>query len=330
MFGYQLVKPFPSPGYEIWDDWCEHYLSTGLKLGWTEEEMMKWLPTKLCGWALNAVSDLPRGYWRSTPGKQAWTLTETLYQFDIRLFDNPNFYERCYNLFVRGKAGSRVEFSETSDTADQRTRQQCSQRQVVDTRSSLGISLMDQFWQPGRSSEGFGIGSSCGLSRKGAFGKDLSGEVEVTRNAESGSRIKIPAYGDALETGNEVEFTEEVCDQPNHEFSRAALSEYENSGFRNIPTEEKVIERRVESYGPDEHRAMEKECVLSPESGELSDEQSDDDTLFEDISDTDFSDVEEFDVNDARSETGFAASLNSVACDNDNCSSERFWWWCQS
>ena len=55
---------------------------------------------------------------------------------------------------------------------------------------------------------------------------------------------------------------------------------------------------------------MEKDCVLSPESGELNDEQSDDDNLFEDISD-----VEEFDVNDARSNTGFAASLNSVACD---------------
>ena len=64
MFGYQLVKHFPSPGYEVWEDWREYYLSTGLKLGWTEEEMMKWLRTKLCGWALNAVSDLPRGYWR--------------------------------------------------------------------------------------------------------------------------------------------------------------------------------------------------------------------------------------------------------------------------
>ena len=55
-----------------------------MKLGWTEEEVMKWLPTKLCGWALNVVRDLPRGYWRSTLEKQAWTLTETLYQFDIR------------------------------------------------------------------------------------------------------------------------------------------------------------------------------------------------------------------------------------------------------
>ena len=94
MFGYQLVKRFPSPGYEVWEDWREHYLSNGFRLGWTEEEMMKWLPTKLCGWALNAVSDLPRGYWRSTPVKQAWTLTETLYQFDIRLSDIPLFYER--------------------------------------------------------------------------------------------------------------------------------------------------------------------------------------------------------------------------------------------
>ena len=145
MFGYQLVKCFPSPGYEIWENWREHYLSTGMKLGWTEEEMMKWLPTKMCGWALNAVSDLPRSYWRSTPEKQAWTLTETLYQFDIRLFDNPLFYERSYNFFVRGKAGDRTEFSEPSDTADQRTRHQCSQRQVIDTRSSTGVSLIDQF-----------------------------------------------------------------------------------------------------------------------------------------------------------------------------------------
>ena len=105
MIGYQLLKRFPSPGYKVWEVWCEPYLSTGKKLGWTEEEMTKWLPTKLCGWALNAVSDLPRGYWRSTPEKQAWTLTETLYQFDIRLFDNPSFYERSYNLFVCGTNG---------------------------------------------------------------------------------------------------------------------------------------------------------------------------------------------------------------------------------
>ena len=94
MFGYQLVKRFPLPGYEVWEIWREHYLSTGLKLEWTEEEMMKWLPAKLCGRALNAVSDLPRGYWRSTPGKQAWTLTETLYHLHIRLSDNPVYYER--------------------------------------------------------------------------------------------------------------------------------------------------------------------------------------------------------------------------------------------
>ena len=61
---------------------------------------------------------------------------------------------------------------------------------------------------------------------------------------------------------------------------------------------------------------MKKDCVVSPESGELSNQQSDDDNLFEDISDTNFLDVEEFDVNNAKNETGFATSLNSVACDN--------------
>ena len=61
---------------------------------------------------------------------------------------------------------------------------------------------------------------------------------------------------------------------------------------------------------------MEKSYVLSPESEEISDEQSDDGNLFEDASDTDFLDVEEFDDNDASSETSFAGSLDSVACGN--------------
>ena len=115
------------------------FWSTGMKLGWTEEEMMKWLPTKFCGWALNAVSDLKRSYWRSTPGKRAWTLTETLYQFDVRLSDNPIFYERSYTLFARGKAGNRTELIETSNTMDQRARQQSSHRQWLKQVEALTL-----------------------------------------------------------------------------------------------------------------------------------------------------------------------------------------------
>ena len=278
--------------------------------------MMKWLPTKLCGWALHAVSDLTRGFWRPTPGKQAWTLTETLYQFEIRLSDNQLFYERSYNLFVRGKAGSRAEFNETSDTVDQRNRPQCSQRQVIDTNRSVDISLMVEFWLRGKSSEVFGTGSSSGVSRKRAFSKDLFGEVEDTRNAESGSRIKIRGYDDEVQTATEVEFTDEICGQTNQDICRAALSKNENSGIRKIQTEGKNIERIVESCGPDEHHPMENDIVLSPESEELSYEQSDDEYLFEDASDTDFSDAEELDFNDARNERNFASSLNSGACDN--------------
>ena len=110
--------------------------------------------------------------------------------------------------------------------------------------------------------------------------------------------------------------TEEFCGQINQEICRAALSKIENSGFRKQTSEGEKIERKLESCGPDEHCAVEKDYVQSPESDELSDEQLYDDNLFEYISDTNFSDVEEFDVNVARSETGFAASLNSVACDN--------------
>ena len=76
-------------------------------------------------------------------------------------------------MIVRGKAGSRAEFIETSNTVDQRTRQHCSQRQVMGTSRSIGTSLLDAFRQPVKSSEGIGIGCSCGVSGKGAFSKDL-------------------------------------------------------------------------------------------------------------------------------------------------------------
>ena len=130
--------------------------------------MMKCMPTKMRGWALNPVCDLPRSWLRSTAGKQECTLTETMYQFDIRLFDTPLFCEQSYNLFVRKNARSRTECVETSDTVDQRTQQQYSRRQAIDTSRSVATSLMDEFRQPGKSSEGFEvvrIESCCGVSR---------------------------------------------------------------------------------------------------------------------------------------------------------------------
>ena len=151
---------------------------------------------------------------------------------------------------------------------------------------------------------------------EGAFSKDLFEEVEDTRIAVIGFRLRIPGYSDEVQTGTEVEFTERVCGQINQEIYRSVPSEYENNGIRELPTGENIIEWRVESCGPDEHHAMGVDFVLSPESDELSDEQSEDDYFFEDYLDTDFSDVEEFDENDVRNETSFAGSLNSVACDN--------------
>ena len=130
-----------------------------------------------------------------------------------------------------------------------------------------------------------------------------------------------------MQTGTEVEFTEDIGGQTYQKIHRAAVSENENNGNRKIPTEEKVLERSVESYGPDEHHATGMDYVLSPESEELSDEQSDDDYVFKDISDTDFSDVEEFGDNDARSETSFASSSIMRQC---NCNSKQFWQWGQS
>ena len=78
-------------------------------------------------------------------------------------------------MLFRGKTGSRAEFFETSDNMDQRTPQQCSQRQVIDTSRVVDPSLMNIFRQPCKKSEGLGIGSRCSVSRKWSFIKDLFG-----------------------------------------------------------------------------------------------------------------------------------------------------------
>ena len=83
------------------------------------------------------------------------------------------------------------------------------------------------------------MGSRCGVSRKGAFSKNLIGEMEDTRIVESGSRIRIPGYGDEVHTGTEVEFTEANCGQINQKNYSVALSEYEICGFRKLQTEKK-------------------------------------------------------------------------------------------
>ena len=84
---------------------------------------------------------------------------------------------------MRGKAGSGAEFHERSDIVVQRTRHHYPQRQVFDTSKGVDTSSIDGFRQSGKSSEVFGIGSGSDVSRKGAFSKDLFGEVEDTRVA---------------------------------------------------------------------------------------------------------------------------------------------------
>ena len=67
---------------------------------------------------------------------------------------------------------------------------------------------MVEFREPGKSSEGLGIGSCWGVSRSGAFSKDLFWEVEDTRIAENYSSIRTRGYLDEVQTRTEVEFTE--------------------------------------------------------------------------------------------------------------------------
>ena len=100
MSGFGLIKQFPSPGYEVWEDWREYYLDACEVFMWSEEEVKRFLPDKLCGWALDALNYLPRAFWKTDQRNRAWTLQETLYFFDLRLSNNPKFYEDAFERYL--------------------------------------------------------------------------------------------------------------------------------------------------------------------------------------------------------------------------------------
>ena len=100
MSGFGLIKQFPSPGYEVWEDWREYYLDVCEVFMWSEEQVKRFLPDKLCGWALDALNNLPRGFWKTDQRNRAWTLQETLYFFDLRLSNNPQFYEDAFERYL--------------------------------------------------------------------------------------------------------------------------------------------------------------------------------------------------------------------------------------
>ena len=103
MSGFGLIKQFPSPGYENWEDWREYYLDACEVFMWSEEEVKRFLPDKLCGWALDALNYLPRAFWKTDRRNRAWTLQETLYLFDLRLSNNPQFYEDAFERYLTEK-----------------------------------------------------------------------------------------------------------------------------------------------------------------------------------------------------------------------------------
>ena len=100
MAGFGFIRPFPSPGYEIWKDWRGYYLNVCEVFMWTEEEVKRYLPEKLCGWALDALNYLLHEFWTSDQKIRAWTLQETLYFFDTRLSNNPEFYENAFDRYL--------------------------------------------------------------------------------------------------------------------------------------------------------------------------------------------------------------------------------------
>ena len=93
MTGFGVIKPFPSPGYEVWDDRGDFYLDVCAILIWAEEEVKRYLPEKLCGWALDAFNYLQHEFWKSDQNYCSWTLQETLFFFALRLSKFPKVYE---------------------------------------------------------------------------------------------------------------------------------------------------------------------------------------------------------------------------------------------
>ena len=87
--------------------------------------------------------------------------------------------------------------------------------------------------------------------------------MDITKIAENGSRIRIPGYGNELQTETEVELTEEAFGQIKQKINRSALEEYESGGFRKIPTEEKSLSGVL--------RLVDQMKIMLQESEELSD-----------------------------------------------------------
>ena len=103
MAGFGFIKSFPSPGYEVWENWREYYLHLCEVFMWTEEEVKRYLPGKLCSWALEALNYLPHEFWKSDQKHRAWTLQETLYFFDLSLSNFPTMYEDAFDRYLTEK-----------------------------------------------------------------------------------------------------------------------------------------------------------------------------------------------------------------------------------
>ena len=66
----------------------------------TEEEVKRYLPEKLCGWALDALNYLPYEFWKPDQKYRAWTLQETLYFLFLRLSKFAKLYGDAFERYL--------------------------------------------------------------------------------------------------------------------------------------------------------------------------------------------------------------------------------------
>ena len=94
------MKNFLSPGYEVWEDWRRYLLGVWENFLWTEEEVTRYLPEKLCGWALDALNFLLIEFWKPIVSTVFEVFKKFLYFFDLRMSEFPKMYEDAFERYL--------------------------------------------------------------------------------------------------------------------------------------------------------------------------------------------------------------------------------------
>ena len=295
MSGFGLIKQFPSPGYEVWEDWREYYLDACEVFMWSEEEVKRFLPDKLCGWALDALNYLPRAFWKTDQRNRAWTLQETLYFFDLRLSNNPQFYEDAFERYLIEKE----EYEEAvlqceidrpvfqSDVVDGEELQRQERTPTSDRKKDVQVKT-DIIFKSVMTKKPAKISSTKGWSAIKAVGFGVKAVLEEKPDVRDGRQRSISKLNDSLSGAETVEVNDssqnfvydgetekQITTKPkskNEQFKKMTdlcIARWDNS------KKTKIAEQRNEALEEIEFSELEDDAIF------IHDDFSDEDSFFE-------------------------------------------------